>query len=81
MSSAVDKIGIQGVRAFALVLGVIGLLLDLTLIGIAVGAVVGFFGVVYALLCPRDRFRMIVLSLNVFALVLVGVFVLLFKFA
>jgi ABC-type microcin C transport system permease subunit YejE len=81
MSSAVDKIGIQGVRAFALVLGVIGLLLDLTLIGIAVGAVVGFFGVVSALLCPRDRFRMIVLSLNVFALVVVGVFVLLFNVA
>ena len=79
--SAVDKLGIQSVRAFALVLGVAGLLLDLTLLAIVYGAAVGVVGVGFALLCPRDRFRMVVLSLNVFVVALAGALMLLFRFA
>jgi hypothetical protein len=79
--SAVDRLGIQSVRAFALVLGVLGLLLDLTILAIVYGAVVAVVGAGFALLCPRDRFRMVVLSLNVFGLALAGALALLSRYA
>jgi hypothetical protein len=79
--SLLDKLGIQGVRAFALVLGVAGLLLDLSLVAIVYGAALGVAGVCFALLCPRDRFRMVVLSLNVLVVAVPGALVLFFRFA
>jgi hypothetical protein len=55
-----DKVAIQILRAVALLLGLVGLFLDLTILEVAVGAVVGAVGVGFALLCPRDRYRMVV---------------------
>jgi hypothetical protein len=79
--SPVDNVAIQMLRAMALLLGLVGLFLDLTILEVAVGAVVGTLGVGFALLCPRDRYRMVVLSLSLFAMALGGVILLLSRFA
>jgi hypothetical protein len=79
--SPVDNVAIQMLRAMALLLGLVGLFLDLTILEVAVGAVVGTLGVGFALLCPRDRYRMVVLALSLFAMALGGVILLLSRFA
>jgi hypothetical protein len=63
-----DRLGIAGARGFALLLGVVGLALDLTVLFAVVGGAFGLVGLVYALLCPRDRGRTMLVALNAFTL-------------
>ena len=71
-----DRAGIHGARAFALVLGTVGLLLDFTIWFIGLGLAFGIAGALFALVSPRDRIRTIALALNAFTVAAAGVLIL-----